>query len=268
MREQYRALCRDTKLAVKKDWIDLLEKEAGDLADAFTENTFKGYSLLKRQHRTRSKPVMPTVSEFSEHYRAHYQLGTEVPIEVAGCAPPPSLDDDTLTREEFDAGVHRLNANRSPGHDGCAPEYVKHGGPILLQWLFVLAVRIWTFISDLPAIDRIGCLIPIPKKAGGTSVALFRPICLLTTVYKLFAILVFQKVRDRVKEFVFWTQTGFIHGRSCGNNLWILRRVAERAIEFNIPIYCALVDYKGAFDALNHTTIFSCSCHLQWFVGC
>ena len=34
-----------------------------------------------------------------------------------------------------------------------------------------------------------------------------------------------------------------------------MRRVAERAIEFNIPIYCALVDYKGAFDALNRTTL-------------
>ena len=65
----------------------------------------------------------------------------------------------------------------------------------------------------------------------------------------------FQKVRDRVKEFVSWTQAGFIKGRSCSNNLWLIRRVSERAIEFNIPIYCALVDYKGAFDALNRTTL-------------
>ena len=62
--------------------------------------------------------------------------------------------------------------------------------------------------------------------------------------------MVFQKVRDRVKEYVTWTQAGFIKGRSCANNLWILRRVAERAIEFNVPVYCALVDYKRAFDAL------------------
>ena len=38
-------------------------------------------------------------------------------------------------------------------------------------------------------------------------------------------------------------------------NLWILRQVSERAIEFNAPIYCALVDYKGAFDALNRVTL-------------
>ena len=78
---------------------------------------------------------------------------------------------------------------------------------------------------------------------------------MLTTIYKLYAILVFQKVRDRVKEFVSWTQAGFIKGRSCANNLWVLRRVAERSIEFNVPVYCALIDYKGAFDALNRTTL-------------
>ena len=95
-------------------------------------------------------------------------------------------------------------------------------------------------------IDRIGNIVPIPKKTNALSVDFTRPICLLTSVYKLYAIAVFQKVRERVKEYVTWTQAGFIPGRSCANNLWILRRVAERSVEFNVPVYCALVDYKGA----------------------
>ena len=124
----------------------------------------------------------------------------------------------------------------SPGHDGCLPEYLKRGGAQVLNWLYVMMVRVWTFVSDLPAIDRIGALIPIPKKTNSTSVDMTRPICLMTTMYKLYAILVFQKVRDRVREYVTWTQAGFIRGRSCANNLWILRRVAERAVEFNVPV--------------------------------
>ena len=121
--------------------------------------------------------------------------------------------------------------------------------------MFTLMTRTWLFATTLPSIDSLGRLIPIQKKASATSVDTTRPICLLTTIYKLYAILVFQKVRDRVKEFVSWTQAGFIKGRSCANNLWLIRRVAERAIEFNVPVYCALVDYKGAFDALNRTTL-------------
>ena len=255
MRETYRKLCRDTKRAVCSNRTELLEREAAELTNAFAQNRFKGYQLLKKQHRKRSKPIMPPEHEFTAHYRQHYQLGPEDPITLAGAELQPSVSDDTLSQDDFDNALHCLNENRAPGHDKCAAEYLKRGGPRLTSWLFTLLVRIWTFASDLPTADRIGLLLPIPKKTSSTSVDTTRPICLLTSIYKLYAITVFQKVRDRVKAYVTWTQAGFIKGRSCANNLWILRRVAERAIEFNVPVYCALVDYKGAFDALNRTTL-------------
>ena len=123
------------------------------------------------------------------------------------------------------------------------------------QWLFLLMTLIWSFLCNLPTIDSVGRLIPIPKKSNATSVDSTRPICLQTTIYKLYAILVLQKVRTKIKEFVSWTQAGFIQGQSCSNNLWIIRRVCERAIEFHVPVYCALVEYKSAFDALNRSTL-------------
>ena len=252
---EYRSLCRETKRAIKNDRNALLEQEASELSKAFSENTFKGYSLLKQQHRTRTNAILPPESDFTDHYRSHYEPGDEVPLELHSCELPPCADDDTLTYTDFDAGVRSLNSNRSAGQDNVVPEYIKHGCPVLLQWTFIFMTRIWSFACDLPLIDRIGNLLPIPKKASGTVVSSFRPICLLTTLYKLYAVLVFRKVCDRVKAFVSWSQAGFIRGRSCNNNLWILRRVAERAIEFNTPVYCVFVDYKGAFDALNRTTL-------------
>ena len=254
-RDVYRALCRDCKQAIASDRNRKLESEAAELSDAFAVDRFKGYSLLKRQHRKPGTAVMPPEAEFTEHYRAHYQPGPEQPLKIAGCSLAASAEDDTLLREEFESGVKCLNENRQAGIDECAPEYIKRGGTMLLQWLFILMTRLWSFACNLPTIDCIGRLIPIPKKSSATSVDTTRPICLLTTFYKLYAILVFQKVRSRIKEFVSWTQAGFIQGRSCANNLWIIRRVSERAIEFNVPVYCALVDYKGAFDALNRTTL-------------
>ena len=255
MRNAYQSLCRNTKRSILLDRTATLENEAVQLGDAFAENRIKGYKLLKQQHRQRTKAIMPPESEFTEHYRNHYKLGPEEPLPVAGCELPPSAVDDTLSLNDLNNSLRSLNENRAPGHDNCAPEYLKRGGPRLVNWLFVLMHRLWTFSSDLPLIDRIGSLLPIPKKASSTSVDATRPICLLTSIYKLYAITVFQKVRDRVKQYVTWSQAGFIKGRSCANNLWILRRVAERAIEFNVPVYCALIDYKGAFDALNRTTL-------------
>ena len=179
-REQYRTLCRNTKQAIKTDRNANLEREATELSVAPKRDTFAGYSLLKRQHRTRSKPVFPPESDFTKHYRAHYELGTETPLTVHGCDLSTSASDETLTRDDFDEAVRSLNSNRSAGQDGMSPVLNKHGGPVLLQWIFMLMQRIWTFACELPVFDRLGCLLPIAKKKGGTVVSCFRPICLLT----------------------------------------------------------------------------------------
>ena len=65
-----------------------------------------------------------------------------MPLEVHSCDLPPRVDDDTLTCDDFNVGVRNLNLNRSSGHDNFAPEYIKHGGSVLLQWTSVLMKRI------------------------------------------------------------------------------------------------------------------------------
>ena len=97
LRETYRKLCRDTKQAISSDRITLLESEAKQLSDTFKQDRFKGYKLLKRQHRSRSKAVMPPEADFTEHYRAHYQLGTEEPLDISSCSLPPTASDDLLS---------------------------------------------------------------------------------------------------------------------------------------------------------------------------
>ena len=77
---------------------------------------------------------------------------------MQGCELPSSAHDDTLSQEEFDAGVKNLNSSRSAGQDNVAPEFIKHGGAVLLQWIFILMQRIWSFVCELPVADRVGCL--------------------------------------------------------------------------------------------------------------
>ena len=96
---------------------------------------------------------MPPEAEFTEHYRSHYQQGAEEPLTVHGCSLPPLHTDDILTKDDLEFGLRSLNSNRSPGHDGCAQEYLKQGGSVLFNWMYVLLVRIWRFTADLPLID-------------------------------------------------------------------------------------------------------------------
>ena len=71
-----------------------MEQDALDLTHAFNDSTFKGYALLNCQRRSRTTALQPPVSDFTEHYRAHYQLGDEEPLELQSCELPPSASDD------------------------------------------------------------------------------------------------------------------------------------------------------------------------------
>ena len=184
-REAHRKLCQDCKKAIASDRNRVLETEASELAEAFSQDRFKGYKLLKQQHSKSTNAIMPPEAEFTNHYQNHYQPGPEMPLDVSGCELGPSLEDDSLSFAEFESGLKTLNGNRSPGIDDCAPEYIKHGGPKLWQWLYALMFRIWALTDQLPSIDCVGRLIPIPKKTNATSVDSTRPICLLTTIYKI-----------------------------------------------------------------------------------
>ena len=138
-------MCKEVKKSIADDRNRRLESEAVQLSDAFSMSPFKGYSLLKQQHRKPTSAILPPESDFTEHYRSHYQPGPEQPLHISSCDLPVSEEDDTLSRESFDAGIKSLNENRSPGVDDCAPEYIKRGGPMLLHWLFTLMTRIWLF---------------------------------------------------------------------------------------------------------------------------
>ena len=143
----HQSLCKRVKEAVAFDRNQKLEREASELTEAFSASPFKGYSLLKKQHRAPAKAIMPPESDFTVHYSNQYKPDTEQPLVVDSCDLPASEYDDNLSRENFDSGINSLNENRSPGVDDCAPEYIKRGGPKLLQWLFVLMTRLWTFVT-------------------------------------------------------------------------------------------------------------------------
>jgi len=109
-----------------------------------------------------------------------------------------------ITRSLADANVRSLKSSRSAGLNNISPEFKKCCRPV--QWIFVLIQRIWKFSCDLSTTGRLTSSHPKESRWDKS----FRPICLLTSIYKLYAILVFQKER-RVKDFVSWTPDLGVH---------------------------------------------------------
>jgi len=78
---------------------------------------------------------------------------------------------------------------------------------------------------------------------------------LLNDAYKIFAIILNQRLADIVEPMLGEYQSGFRPNRSTIDNIFILRQIIEKCYEFNIDIHNIFIDYSHAFDSIIRESI-------------
>jgi len=96
---------------------------------------------------------------------------------------------------------------------------------------------------------------PIPK-AGPATLHNIRPIALLTTFYKLFAIIIRDRLQPLIDDFLYKTQFGFRNGRNTAQAIHLLRRTLEFAEQGGSELHLLFIEWTKAFDKLKHENIF------------
>ena len=73
---------------------------------------------------------------------------------------------------------------------------------------------------------------------------------------KLLNRILIARITPGLEEILRSNQAGFRHGRSCAEQIFVVRQLFERCKEFNShPIYACFVDYKAAFDSVDRTIL-------------
>jgi hypothetical protein len=100
-----------------------------------------------------------------------------------------------------------------------------------------------------------GIICPIYKKGDCTECSNYRPITLLSIAYKIFAILLNNRLSEIVQEKLSDVQMGFIPDRSTVGNIFIIRQVFEKCYEYNIELHNVFIDYTQAFDPIDRNKV-------------
>lgn len=81
----------------------------------------------------------------------------------------------------------------------------------------------------------------------------YRRITLLDTSYKLYAIILKNRLRKEEEKLKILpeTQAGFRRGRSCIDKIYVLKTIAEKAKSKKGNLYTFFADLKIAFDKIN-----------------
>lgn len=94
----------------------------------------------------------------------------------------------------------------------------------------------------------------------------YRPISLLSHVYKLFSRVITNRLARRFDEFQPPEQAGFRSGYGTIDHIHTIRQIVQKSQEYNKPLCLAFVDYEKAFDCIEIWSVLESlqRCQVDW----
>jgi hypothetical protein len=161
-------------------------------------------------------------------------------------APLQGNDEEEIeipTYKEINNIISKLKGNKAPGPDSITSELIKSGGYILKLKIYNPILKIRNN-EQIPEEWTEGIICPIFKKGDGRLYNNYRPITLLNVVYKIFAILLHNRICTVVENKIGEYQMGFRPNRSTIDNIFIIRQIYEKFYEyFNVELHNVFVDF-------------------------
>ncbi|CAD6199453.1 unnamed protein product [Caenorhabditis auriculariae] len=173
---------------------------------------------------------------------------------VARTPSPTPEDEPAILAEEVGYAIRKLKIGTSAGPDNITTELLKSGGDALNN---LLAKHFSTYLKEasIPVQWKVSKTILIPKKGDVSDLNNFRPISLLSVVYKLFTKVILNRLEKKLDDFQPVSQAGFRRNFCCMDHIHTLTQVVERHREYKLPLAIAFVDYKKAFDSVEVNAI-------------
>ena len=88
----------------------------------------------------------------------------------------------------------------------------------------------------------------------------YRPIGILSVLYKLFAIVILNRIKPLIDKILPKEQAGFRKGWGCDDHLQALRLAAEKATEWGETVWACSLDVEKAFDTIDHEAVLDAIC--------
>jgi hypothetical protein len=248
-----------------------------DLAAEFRKAPKTCFEKIKNGEGSKKSAIPETT--LSEHFRktirgsksAKFPLAfdlspmTDAPgiPETRPRKPFPDEDQgDSITHDELIAALRGANKNSAPGRDQLSLRLISLSGAKLTRWLARLFEKI-RISGHIPHCWRNGEVQLLFKKGDDQEPSNWRPITLLSVLYKLFMTMLARRFHgeDRKRKlekgntFLSESQRGFRPNVSgCTDNIALLKSW-ERLVAEHGEAYILFVDFKNAFGSVDHDVL-------------
>ena len=155
-----------------------------------------------------------------------------------------------FSMEEVTHAVQQLPVDKAPSFDSIPIEFYQK------QWSFI-GLDIYAFVVEtfetcfFPSDLNRGLITLIPKSDSIVFLTNFRPITLLTTLYKILAKLLALRMTKNISIWIDPSQTGFVPGKCIFDNLFLAFEALQWGPESNQDLVMLLLDFEKAYDRLS-----------------
>ena len=162
--------------------------------------------------------------------------------------PPFSL-------QEIDKAIHQLRSGKCKDTNGLIAEMLKTGGPTLRSHLQRLYNDVLSPNAAPPAQWKYTSISVIFKSGDAQLPNNYRPIAIIPLLYKLFARLLYNRLEPHLDAHQSHDQAGFRHNYSTDDHLFTTTILHERSQEWQLPLWVSAIDFKKAFDTIDHNQL-------------
>ena len=167
------------------------------------------------------------------------------------------INTDSISINEVKEAIQQLKNGKAPGLDHIiTPEVLKYGGDWMANKLRDICNEIFEK-HVTPTQFNTNIIIPIPKKGDKTLMTNYRGISLMSVAAKTYNRILLNRIREPLDLILRKNQAGLRKGRSCLDQIHILRQLIEEATDKQLSIYITFIDFKKAFDSIDRKTMFA-----------
>ncbi len=247
--ELYKIQCKKTKSLVKNAYKDIWDKYISNIEHDIHGRQLMAYKAMKHLNNDEKDAAKLQVLDDKEWLKYSKNLWhADEEEEEKERSDTPVLHNavDKLESIELEA-LRNTKNKKTPGLDNINIELLKYLPAEAKSKLLDLFNNYWTQ-NIIPTEWKTALVIPIFKKGLRTICENYRGISLLNTTYKVYAKIINNKLKKIMEAISLEEQTGFRKGRSCSDNMFVLKLLIEKRREFNLQTYMFSIDYVKAFD--------------------
>ena len=166
-----------------------------------------------------------------------------------------------ITEKEVLTAISHLRPGKAPGSDSLTSEFYKH----FAEQVACILAKVFNTCFENSSLTPSQCLVIIIllfKKGDSMLLGNYRPISLTNSDYKILAYILTARLEEHLSDVIAVNQTVYMKGCFIGCNIQSVQDAISYFHKHNLPHLALFLDYKKAFDSIDHKFLFQLLEHM------